>query len=150
MELLLFHANLQSLSKTLAWCSWQKEVKKEYYFGPVLCRVWSTEFANTRETSAILCWLMRGDQLGSRRDAKRLWAFHLFCGEMKTKVVPIYKNVDKHIVSNYRPYCLNFLKYKEIFVTRLDNFIEKNKLLNDHKYVFRTNRSTSLPIMEFV
>lgn len=23
-------------------CSWQKEVKKEYYFGPVLCRVWST------------------------------------------------------------------------------------------------------------
>lgn len=61
--------------------SWQNEVKKkkEYYFGPVLCRVWSTEFVNTRETSAILCWLKRGDQLGSRRDAKRLWAFHLFC-----------------------------------------------------------------------
>lgn len=62
-----------------ACCSWQKEVKKEYYFAPVLCRVWSTEFVNTRETSAILCWIRRGDQLGSRRDAKRLWAFRLFC-----------------------------------------------------------------------
>lgn len=66
--------------KLLQTCrSWQKEVKKEYYFGPVLCKVWSREFMNTRETLAILCWLRRGDMLGSRRNAKRLWASYLFC-----------------------------------------------------------------------
>lgn len=68
-----------SLKLLQTCCTWQKEVKKEYYFGPVLCKVWSRELMNTRETSAILCWLRRGDMLGSRRNAKLHWASHLFC-----------------------------------------------------------------------
>lgn len=36
--------------------------------GTVLC-------VNTRETSAILCWLRRGDQLGNRQNAKLLFRF---------------------------------------------------------------------------
>lgn len=74
IELLLFSCKFtEFISNSCTHAAVGKmKLKKEYYFGPVLCRVWSTEFVNTRETSAILCWLKRGDQLGSRRDAKRL------------------------------------------------------------------------------
>lgn len=49
-----------------------KYSENEYYFAPALCRAQrhNTECVNTRETLAILCWLRRGDQLGSRRYAK--------------------------------------------------------------------------------
>ena len=50
-----------------------------------------------------------------------------------TKVVPIYKNGDKHIISNYRPVSLlpQFSKILEkLFVNRLDNFMEISDLLS--------------------
>lgn len=62
------------------------------------------------------------------------------------KVVPIYKNGDKHMISNYRPVSLlpQLSKIlKKLFANSLDNFIEKYELLNDHQYGFRSNRSTS-------
>ena len=73
---------------------------------------------------------------------------------MKTsKVIPIFKNGDKHNFTNYRPISLlsQFSKILEkLFVLRLDNYIEKHNLLSNHQYGFRTNRSTSMAVMELV
>ncbi len=77
----------------------------------------------------------------------------IFPSNMKTaKVIPIFKNGDRHCFSNYRPISLlsQFSKILEkIFVRRIDNFIDKHKLLSDHQLVFRTNRSTSMAVMEW-
>ena len=57
------------------------------------------------------------------------------------KVIPLYKSGDSHIFNNYRPISLlsQFSKILEkLFVTRLDNFIDKNKLLMDSQYGFRS------------
>lgn len=40
---------------------------------------YSTECVSTGETSAILCWLRRGDQLGSRQEAKVLFRLFSVC-----------------------------------------------------------------------
>lgn len=49
---------------------------------------------------------------------------------------------------------MNFLKkyinLAKLFVRRLDYFIEKYDYLNGHQDVFRSNRSTSLAVVEFV
>lgn len=78
----------------------------------------------------------------------------IFPDKMKiAKVIPIYKNGNKQFVSNYRPVSLlpQFSKILEkLFVKRLDSYIEKYDLLNGHQYGFRSNRSTSLAVMEFV
>ena len=72
----------------------------------------------------------------------------IFPNSMKTaKVIPIYKNGDRHLFTNYRPISLlpQFSKIIEkLFVHRLDNFIEKHNLLCDQQYGFRANRSTSI------
>ena len=39
---------------------------------------------------------------------------------------------------------------EKLFVLRLDNYIEKHNLLSNHQYGFRTNRSTSMAVMELV
>ncbi len=72
---------------------------------------------------------------------------------MKTaKVIPIFKNGDCHCFSNYRPISLlsQFSILEKVFVRRIDNFIDKHKLLSDHQFGFRTNRSTSMAVMELV
>lgn len=53
-----------------------KYSENEHYFAPALCTAqwYNTECVNTRETLAMLCWLRRGDQLGSRRYAKLLFS----------------------------------------------------------------------------
>ena len=75
----------------------------------------------------------------------------IFPNSMKTaKVIPIYKNGDRHLFTNYRPISLlpQFSKILEkLFVHRLDDFIEKQNLLCDQQYGFRTNRSTSMAVM---
>lgn len=57
------------------------------------------------------------------------------------KVVPLYKDGDKHMFTNYRPISLlsQFSKVLEKnFVQKLDKFIEKKKqLLNESQYRFR-------------
>ncbi len=67
--------------------------------------------------------------------------------------IPIYKTGDIHILSNYRPVSLlsQFSKIlKKIFYTRLDNFITKHSVLCDQQYGFRTDRTTSYALIEFV
>ncbi|HAX73373.1 MAG TPA: hypothetical protein DCY20_07605 [Firmicutes bacterium] len=69
------------------------------------------------------------------------------------KVILIFKSGDRHLFSNYRPISLlsQFSKILEkLFVCRLDNFIDKHKLLSEHQYGFRANRSTSMAVMELV
>lgn len=71
-----------------------------------------------------------------------------------TKVVPIYKNGDKHIASNYSRHVSLLPQFSKIleklFVNRLDDFIEKYELLSDHQYGFGSNRSTSLVAMDLI
>ena len=75
----------------------------------------------------------------------------IFRNSMKTaKVIPIYKNGDRHSFTNYRPISLlpQFSKILEkLFVCRLDTFIEKHNILCDQQYGFRENRSTSMAVM---
>lgn len=70
------------------------------------------------------------------------------------KVVPLYKDGDKHMFTNYRPISLlsQFSKVLEKkFVQKLDEFIEKKKqLLNESQYGFRLGRSTASATMNIV
>lgn len=77
-----------------------------------------------------------------------------FPDKMKTaKVIPLFKTGDRHHFTNYRPVSLlpQFSKILEkLFSDRLDKFIEKHNLLTDSQYGFRTERSTSLALMELI
>ena len=83
-------------------------------------------------------------------------SFHTgtFPDKMKVaKVIPFFKEGDKHMFSNYRPVSLlsQFSKILEkIFVQKLDCFIENNGLLNECQYGFRTGRSTASAVMNIV
>ena len=72
---------------------------------------------------------------------------------MKTaKVLRLYKNGDRDLFTNYRPVSLlpQFSKIIEkLFVNRLDSLINKHGLINNCQYGFRSNRSTSLALMEY-
>ncbi len=76
----------------------------------------------------------------------------VFPDNMKTaKVIPLYKNGNKHVLSNYRPVSLlpQFKKILEkLFVIRLDKFIDRYNILSNSQYGFRTNHSTSMALME--
>lgn len=78
----------------------------------------------------------------------------VFPCKMKTaKVIPLYKAGDRNQFTNYRPVSLlsQFSKILEkLYVSRLDNFIEKHELLVDSQYGFRSNRSTSMALMELI
>uniref|UniRef100_A0A8C6MEW6 Reverse transcriptase domain-containing protein n=1 Tax=Nothobranchius furzeri TaxID=105023 RepID=A0A8C6MEW6_NOTFU len=75
-----------------------------------------------------------------------------FPEKMKTaKVIPIFKNGDRHKFDNYRPISVlsQFSKVLEKwFVQKLDNFIEKENLLSESQYGFRSHKSTSLALLE--
>jgi len=61
--------------------------------------------------------------------------------------------VTPNSFSNYRPISLlsQFSKILEkLFEIRLDSFIKKHKLLNDHQYGFQANRSTEMAVIELV
>ena len=77
-----------------------------------------------------------------------------FPNKMKlAKVIPLFKDGDKHMLTNYRPVSLlsQFSKVLEkLFVQKLDGFIEKNSLLNENQYGFRSNRSTSSAVMNII
>ncbi len=69
------------------------------------------------------------------------------------KIIPLYKDGDRHYFTNYRPVSIlpQFSKVLEkLFTKRLDIFIETHNLLVDSQYGFRTNRSTSLALMELI
>ena len=69
------------------------------------------------------------------------------------KVLPLYKNGEKHLFTNYRPVSLlsQFSKILEkLFAFRLDKFIDKYQILNDSQYGFRCKNSTSLALLELI
>lgn len=76
----------------------------------------------------------------------------VFPDRMKTaKVIPLFKTGDKYSFTNYRPVSLlsQFSKvFEKVFANKLDNFIEKNKLISESQFGFRSNRSTSLALMK--
>ena len=69
------------------------------------------------------------------------------------KIIPLFKSGDKSKFTNYRPVALlpQFSKILEkLFCKRLNKFIDKYKLLTESQYGFRSNRSTSLAILELI
>ena len=78
----------------------------------------------------------------------------IFPNNMKTaKVIPIFKNGDRHCFDNYRPVSLlpQFSKILEnLFAKQLDLFLDKYELLSEHQYGFRGNRTTTYAVMEMV
>ena len=76
----------------------------------------------------------------------------VFPDSMKTaKVIPLFKAGDKKSFSNYRPISIltQFSKILEkLFNNRLENFLEKYKILSDNQYGFRKNSSTSYALLK--
>ena len=67
------------------------------------------------------------------------------------KVVPLYKSGSKNVFNNYRPVSLlpQFSKILEkLFNNRLVSFITKYDILSKNQYGFRSNRSTSMALVE--
>lgn len=68
-------------------------------------------------------------------------------------VTPIYKSSDTDKFSNYRPISVLpcFSKVLEkIMYKRLISYIEKNGILSDHQYGFRSKNSTNHAIIELI
>ena len=78
----------------------------------------------------------------------------VFPDQMKVaKVIPLFKSGQKNVFTNYRPVSLlpQFSKILEkLFDKRLDAFIDKYELLSNSQYGFRSNRSTSLALIELL
>ena len=74
--------------------------------------------------------------------------------QLKTALVtPVYKSSDTDKFSNYRPISVLpcFSKVLEkIMYKRLTSYIEKNGILSDHQYGFRSKSSTSHAIIELI
>ena len=69
------------------------------------------------------------------------------------KVIPIFKNGDKHLFQNYRPVsvlsCLSKI-FERLMYNRLVTFIEKHKQINDLQFGFRKDRSACMAVIEAV
>ena len=78
----------------------------------------------------------------------------IFPDRMKIAIViPLYKSGEKSSFNNYRPVSLlsQFSKVLEkLFDSRLQAFIDKNKLLSSSQYGFRSNLSTSYALLELI
>ena len=78
----------------------------------------------------------------------------IFPDKMKiAKVIPVFKNGDKKLFSNYRPISVlpQFSKiFEKLFYNRLIEFIKRFNLLYDGQYGFREKHSTSLALMELI
>ena len=78
----------------------------------------------------------------------------IFPEHMKTaKVIPLFKSGEKSYFTNYRPASLlpQFSKVLEkLFCSRFTKFIERNEILSDNQYGFRSKHSTSLALIDLV
>ena len=67
------------------------------------------------------------------------------------EVRPIYKKGDKSQVNNFRPVCI-LSPFSQIlerhFHTQTINFMNKNNIIHQHQYGFRTNSSTEMTITQ--
>ena len=68
------------------------------------------------------------------------------------RVIPNFKLGEKGVFTNYQPVSLlpQFSKLLEKFCSRVDNFINKCNILCESQYGFRSNRSTSLAIIDLI
>ena len=77
-----------------------------------------------------------------------------FPNKMKlAKVIPLYKTGNHNVFTNYRPVSLlpQFSKILEkLFSDKVDAFIEKQNILSESQYGFRSNRSTSMALLELI
>ena len=67
------------------------------------------------------------------------------------KVIPIFKANSPLEVTNYRPISLLPIFNKvieKLMYTRLNNFLEKNKVIFKHQFGFQKNKSTTLAILD--
>ena len=74
--------------------------------------------------------------------------------ELKVALVtPVYKSSDKNVFSNYRPIsvlpCFSKILEKLMY-KRLMNYVDRNKILFDHQYRFRSKSTTDYAIIELV
>ncbi len=70
-----------------------------------------------------------------------------------SKIIPVFKNGDKSLFTNYRPISLlpQFSKIVEkLFAKRLNAFISKNKIINDNQYGFQPKRSVNDAISDTI
>ena len=71
----------------------------------------------------------------------------------KAKIVPLFKSGGDSTFSNYRPVFLlpQFSRVLEkLFDKRLTEFVEKNNITSNSQYGFRSTRSTSLALLDFM
>lgn len=77
-----------------------------------------------------------------------------FPDKMKVaKVLPLFKNGNKHYFTNYRPISLlpQFSKILEkLFNSRLESFLDKHHIINEGQYGFRKQRTTSMAILDAI
>lgn len=69
------------------------------------------------------------------------------------KVIPLFKNGDKHNFNNYRPISLlpQFSKILEkLFSSRLEKFLDKHQIISEGQYGFRIGRTTSMAIIDAI
>ena len=70
------------------------------------------------------------------------------------KVIPIFKNGDKTLISNYRPISLlntfSTKVYEKVFLKRLESFLAKHNILYDEQFGFQKNRSISFALISFL
>ena len=69
------------------------------------------------------------------------------------KIIPLYKQLEKNIVDNYRPISLLncFSKtFERLIHKQLINFLQKHALLYQYQYGFRKSHSTTLALIEIV
>ena len=68
------------------------------------------------------------------------------------KVIPVFKDGDKHEFTNYRPISIlsSFSKLLEKIVSRqIMGFLNANNVLYKHQYGFREKHNTSHPVLHF-
>ena len=67
------------------------------------------------------------------------------------KICPIYKSGEKTDIANYRPISIlsSFSKiYEKVIFTRLVTFCERNNIISQCQYGFRSNHSTCMALMD--
>ena len=69
------------------------------------------------------------------------------------KVIPIYKKGEKYNPCNYRPISMLSVFEKlleKIMYKRLISFLNKNNILNEHQFGFRSGHSTTLSLIQIM
>ena len=69
------------------------------------------------------------------------------------KVLPLFKSGDQTLLSNYRPISLlpSFSKiFERLVYNRLISYLNKNNILHDYQFGFRSNHDTAMAVTEMV